>query len=72
MIIELDAVIDNSLKPLGYAISALERELWLCDLQLKGIVFARIDDWSIEVNSRDLVKIVLFYPNPHVCIDCIH
>jgi hypothetical protein len=72
MIIELDAVVDNSLKPLGYAISTLEREIWLCELALKGIVFTRIDDWAIEVDSKNLLKIVLFYSNPYVCIDHVH
>jgi len=72
MIVELDAVVDNALKPLGFTISSLEREIWLCDLALKGIVFARIDDWSIEVDSKNLLKIVLFYSNPYVCIDSVH
>jgi len=72
MRVELTAVVDNSLKPLGYTISTLERELWLCDLELKGIVFARIDDWSIEVDSKNLLKIVLFYSNPRVAIEHVH
>lgn len=71
LVVELDYVTNDSLKPIGSQVGAITREIWLCDIWLAGIHYERISDCEIRVSERDLTKLIMFYSNPDIIITVI-
>ena len=64
--VHVDYLINDALRPLGSQVGELTREIWLCDIARAGISYTRLSDSEIDIKDRDLTKIVLFYPDPHI------
>ena len=67
----IELVPDNRFKPLAHLSGTLAREIWLCDLTRKGIVYTRLTDDTIELDDRDLTRILLFYTNPDFLLEVV-
>jgi hypothetical protein len=67
----IDLVLDDRLKPLAHLTGSLARELWLCDLSCKGIAYTRLTDDTIELEDRDLTRILLFHANSDFLLEVV-
>lgn len=67
----IDLVPNDRLKPLAYLSGSLAREIWLCDLERMGIGYLRITDDCIELEDRDLTRILLFHTNPDFLLEVV-
>lgn len=64
--LHVDYLINDDLRPLGAQVGELTREIWLCDIASAGIVYTRLSDSEIQLESRELTKLVLFYTDPSI------
>jgi hypothetical protein len=67
----IELVPDDRLKPLAHLTGALAREIWLCDLARKGVVYSRLTDDTIELADRDITRIMLFNSNPDFLLEVV-
>ena len=68
MLLHVDYLVNDSLRPLGGQVGALSREIWLCDIWLAGIRYTRLSDCEIIIEDRDLTKLMLFYTDPTITL----
>lgn len=68
----IDLVLDNRLRPLAHLSGTLAREIWLCDLDRKGVAYTRLTDDTIELAARDVTKLLLFHSNPDFLLQVVH
>lgn len=59
-------------RPLGAIVGELTRELWLCDLDRRGVAYRRISDTEILVSERDYTIICLCCLIPDLDLTCTH
>lgn len=67
----IELVPNNRFKPLAHLSGSLAREIWLCDLSRRGIAYTRLTDDTIELDDRDLTRILLFHTNPDFLLEVV-